>query len=85
MLKLSSLQRMFLIILVSLFAAIACSPQLNPTSKPAPIVVGTSTWAGYSGHFVAVGKNFFTEQGLSIKDKSFNNLNVKSTIFPLAS
>jgi NitT/TauT family transport system substrate-binding protein len=77
MFKLSSFRRTFLIALVSLFITIACSPNRNTS----PIVSATNNWVGYSGHHVAVGKNFFAEQGLNVKDVFFQSASEQITAF----
>lgn len=78
MIKLSSLFRLFCLGLISLVLAIACQRQPSPTSNSSPaqsqpLVSATNNWVGYSGHHVAVGKNFFSEEGLNVQDQFFQS------------
>jgi NitT/TauT family transport system substrate-binding protein len=87
MLKLPSLLRVFLLAIVSLVLTIACSQQPNSTSPSAstpqsqPLVSATNNWVGYSGHHVAIGKNFFSEQGLKVQDQFFQSVSEEITAF----
>lgn len=86
MIKLSSLFRLFCLGLISLVLAIACQRQPDPTpnSSPAqsqPLVSATNNWVGYSGHHVAVGKNFFSEAGLNVKDQFFQSASEEINAF----
>lgn len=62
--------RLFILAIVALFLAFACSKP--PEAKP--LISGTNNWLGYSGHHVAVGKNFFAEEGVQVKDLFFNSV-----------
>lgn len=87
MIKLSSLFRLFYLAIISLVLTIACSQQPNTTSSNSsspqsqPLVSATNNWVGYSGHHVAVGKNFFSEQGLKVQDKFFQSASEEITAF----
>jgi NitT/TauT family transport system substrate-binding protein len=87
MLKLSSRLRVFLLAIVALVLSIACSQQPNSTSPSAsthqsqPLVSATNNWVGYAGHHVAVGKNFFSEQGLKVQDQFFQSVSEEITAF----
>ena len=87
MIKLSSLFRLFCLAIISLVLTIACSQQPNTTSSNSsspqsqPLVSATNNWVGYSGHHVAVGKNFFSEQGLKVQDKFFQSASEEITAF----
>lgn len=87
MIKLSSLFRLFCLAIISLILTIACSQQPNTTSSNSsspqsqPLVSATNNWVGYSGHHVAVGKNFFSEQGLKVQDKFFQSASEEITAF----
>lgn len=87
MLKLPSLFRLFCLAIVSLALTIACSQQPNSTSPNSssppsqPLVSATNNWVGYSGHHVAVGKNFFSEQGLKVQDQFFQSASEEITAF----
>jgi NitT/TauT family transport system substrate-binding protein len=77
--KISSLFRWFALSLVTLSIAVACTQQPNTTtSTPGsaskssdPLVSATNSWVGYAGHYVAMKKGFFTQEGLNIQDKFF--------------
>jgi NitT/TauT family transport system substrate-binding protein len=79
MLKISSLFRCFSLCLVTLILAVACTQQTNITTTPStssvlsstPLISATISWVGYAGHYVADRKGFFTQEGLSVQDKSF--------------
>ncbi|HBB32659.1 MAG TPA: thiamine biosynthesis protein [Cyanobacteria bacterium UBA8803] len=88
MLKLSSLVRLFCLAILSLVLTIACTQQPNTTNssntnapQSQPLVSATNNWVGYSGHHVAVGKNFFAEQGLKVKDLFFQSATEQITAF----
>jgi NitT/TauT family transport system substrate-binding protein len=87
MLKLSSLVRLFCLAIVSLVLTIACSQQPSTnspntsSSQSQPLVSATNNWVGYSGHHVAVGKNFFSEQGLKVQDQFFQSASEEITAF----
>lgn len=87
MLKLSSLFRLVCLAIVSLVLTIACTQSPNTTSSSSspsqsqPIVSATNNWVGYSGHHVAVGKNFFAEQGLNVQDQFFQSASEEITAF----
>ncbi len=77
MLQVSSLFRWFSLSLVTLALAVACTQEPNATTpvttspSSAPLVSATNSWVGYSGHYVAVKKGFFAQEGLNIQDKFF--------------
>lgn len=60
---------------------VACNPQQSATdsSSPAapsatsgePLIVGSSPWPGFAGHYAAVAKNFFQEEGITVNDTYF--------------
>lgn len=87
MFKLSPLVRFCCLAIASLFLTIACSQQPNPNaSSPSspqspPLVSATNNWVGYSGHHVAVGKDFFSEQGLNVQDLFFQSASEEITAF----
>lgn len=87
MLKLSSLVRFFGLAIVSLVLTIACTQQPNTNSsntnspQSQPLVSATNNWVGYSGHHVAVAKNFFSEQGLKVQDLFFQSASEEITAF----
>ena len=77
MLKISSLFRCVSLSLVTLLLAVACTQQPKTTTTgtaspaSAPLVSATNSWVGYAGHYVAVEKGFFAQEGLNIQDKLF--------------
>ncbi len=87
MLKVSSLFCSVSLAIAALVLTIACSQQPQTTSSssnPAqakPIVSATNNWVGYSGHHVAIGKNFFAEQGLNVQDQFFQSASEEITAF----
>ena len=92
MLKLSNIVRLFCLAIVSLVLTVACAQQPNTTSSSSsssssspstsqPIVSATNNWVGYSGHHVAIGKNFFSEQGLTVQDQFFQSASEEITAF----
>ncbi|NJP10222.1 MAG: ABC transporter substrate-binding protein [Leptolyngbyaceae cyanobacterium RU_5_1] len=82
MLKFSGLKRFVLTALASLLLVVACSQQPNANSPQSqPLVSATNNWVGYSGHHVAVGKNFFKEEGLNVQDLFFQSNTEEMTAF----
>lgn len=87
MLKQSALIRGFCLAIVSLLLTIACSQQVTNTSsnksspQSQPLVSATNNWVGYSSHHVAVGKNFFSENGLKVEDQFFQSGSEEITAF----
>jgi NitT/TauT family transport system substrate-binding protein len=80
--NISRLTRWLGLALATLFLAIACSQQPNadgPQSKS--IISATNNWIGYSGHHVAIGKNFFTKEGLKVQDLFFQSATEQITAF----
>lgn len=79
MLKISSLFRWLSLSLATLLLAVACTQQPNSTTSTpsnaspisAPLVSATNSWVGYSGHYVAIKKGFFAQEGLNVQDKLF--------------
>jgi NitT/TauT family transport system substrate-binding protein len=80
MLKISSWLRWVSLSVVTLSLAVACTQQpkvnapnaaVSPSSSSAPLVSATIPWIGYAGHYVAMKKDFFAQEGLNIKDQSF--------------
>lgn len=51
---------------------VACqSPSPAPLSSTRPLVVGSSPWPGFVGHYVAVAENFPQAEGVTIQDQPF--------------
>lgn len=54
---------------------IACNAQ-QPTAETAPsspsaqpLVVASSPWPGFAGHYIAIAKDFFKDEGVTVKDE----------------
>lgn len=56
--------------ILSGFLAIACNPQ-STSNTAKELIVGVSPWPGYSGHYVAMAKDFFKEEGVTVKEIFF--------------
>lgn len=73
--------------LVAMFWTVACSPQTannntaNTPTQSAALTVATNPWSGYSGHHVAVKKEFYKQAGLNIKDILFQSSTEQNTAF----
>ncbi len=92
MIKLSGWIRWVFLGFISLALTVACTQQPTTTapdasmspSAPAqsqPLVSATNNWVGYSSHHVAVGKDFFTQEGLKIEDLFFQSNSEEITAF----
>lgn len=80
--KFSDPWRSLSLALVSLLLVVSCSQQPNPSSSPSqPLVSATNNWVGYSGHHVAVGKNFFKDEKLNVQDLFFQSASEEITAF----
>jgi NitT/TauT family transport system substrate-binding protein len=63
------------------FFSIACSPQSTGTTdanstgnSPAnkrPLTVAVQPWIGFQGHFIATGKDLFAQEGIEVKEATF--------------
>ena len=65
----SFLRELLLFVLTALLT-IACSQQ-HPTSTAKVLTIGTSSWPGYSSHFVADAKGLFKAEGVEVKEVFF--------------
>ncbi|HEY9625116.1 MAG TPA: ABC transporter substrate-binding protein [Crinalium sp.] len=75
-----TIHRVFRFLLLTLFTCgmlIACNTQ-QPTAESSasssstqPLVVASSPWPGFAGHYVAVAKDFFKDEGITVKDEYF--------------
>lgn len=87
MFKLSSWVRSVVLAIVACCLVIACAQQPqtstsgNNPQTSSPLVSATNNWVGYSGHHVAVGKNFFKEAGLNVQDLFFQSASEEMTAF----
>lgn len=85
--RVSSWSRLFLSFIVSFVLFTACSQQLRTnapvtsSSQSQPLVSATNNWVGYSGHHVAVGKKFFSQEGLQVQDLFFQSASEEITAF----
>lgn len=57
-----------LVFAIALSCTVACSAQ-----EVQPLAVSTNPWSGYSGHHVALKKQFYGQAGLKIKDLLFQS------------
>ena len=79
--------KLFAFALVALFWTVACSPQAsnnnaaNNSAQPRSLSVSTNPWSGYSGHHVAVKKDFYKQAGLPIEDTLFQSNTEQITAF----
>ncbi|HEY9642487.1 MAG TPA: ABC transporter substrate-binding protein [Coleofasciculaceae cyanobacterium] len=57
----------------TLVLLIACNTQPSSTQAPSakPLVVASSPWPGFIGHYIAVAKDFFTAEGITVEDRYF--------------
>jgi NitT/TauT family transport system substrate-binding protein len=70
MLRVSSLFRSFLLGVIALVLIVACSAQ---SSKAKPLTVAISPWPGYSGHYIALKKDFFKSAGVTVEEAFFQS------------
>jgi NitT/TauT family transport system substrate-binding protein len=77
--KHNPLLRGFFLFILTTLLIVACSPQQTSNSPSSPnsantakvLTVGTSSWPGYSSHFVAEAKGFFKAEGVEVKEVFF--------------
>ncbi|MGG6293025.1 ABC transporter substrate-binding protein [Leptolyngbya sp. AN02str] len=70
MLKPSPRLLRFLLLSVLAFGIlVACNSQNATPGRP--LVVGSSPWPGFAGHYVALEKGFFQAQGVEVEDSYF--------------
>lgn len=85
-------RRLIVLALVSLLWAVACSPQTQTTSSspssPSPastspqvLISGINPWPGYSGHYVALQKDFFGQEGIKVQETFFQSASETITAF----
>lgn len=83
-------RRLIVLALISLLWAVACSPQTSTTSSsspssPAPqpqvLISGINPWPGYSGHYVALQKDFFSQEGIKVQETFFQSATEGITAF----
>lgn len=80
--NISTLVRWLGLALVTMVLAIACSQQPNANAPQSKLLISaTNNWVGYSGHHVAVGKDFFTKEGLKVQDLFFQSATEQITAF----
>lgn len=71
-LKLRSVLRLLLLGLFTCGLLIACNAQSPSNSQSSqPLSVGSSPWPGFAGHYVAVAKDFFKDEGITVTDNYF--------------
>lgn len=80
--KFSAIVRSLSLAFASLLLVVACSQQPNTNAPQSqPLVSATNNWVGYSGHHVAVGKNFFKDEKLNVQDLFFQSNTEQITSF----
>lgn len=62
----------FLLSVLTFSLLIACNTQSpSPQGATAPLLVGSSPWPGFAGHYVAVANDFFKDEGITVTDNYF--------------
>jgi NitT/TauT family transport system substrate-binding protein len=51
------------------------------TSAPKSVSVGVVAWPGYAGHYVALEKGFYKEQGIDVQETFFQDGTTQTTAF----
>ncbi|AFY90123.1 MULTISPECIES: ABC transporter substrate-binding protein [Chroococcidiopsis] len=83
-------RRLIVLALISLLWAVACSPQTSttsssspssPTPQPQVLISGINPWPGYSGHYVALQKDFFSQEGIKVQETFFQSATEGITAF----
>jgi NitT/TauT family transport system substrate-binding protein len=69
--------------LSALTLTVACSSQQasNAPSPSAPLVSGVNPWPGYSGHYVALKKDLFKQEGVNVQEAYFQSATEGITAF----
>lgn len=70
--KLISFLKGLTLFICSSLLVIACKSQ-QPTGSTKTLTVGISPWPGYSGHYVAMAKDFFKAEGVAVKEVFFSS------------
>lgn len=70
-----TLRRIFQFMAIAVGTAallVACNTQQMPSSQTtSALTVGSSPWPGFAGHYVAVAKDFFRDEGIEVTDTYF--------------
>jgi len=72
----TTLRRMVWFVMLAFATAsilVACNNTQTVTPEPTfrPLVVGSSPWPGFAGHYVALEKGYFQEEGVTVQDSYF--------------
>lgn len=59
----------------------SCAHQQTATSPAAPLVSGLGPWPGYSGHYVALEKDYFKQAGVNVQEAYFQSATEGLTAF----
>jgi NitT/TauT family transport system substrate-binding protein len=76
--------RFFGTALTAMLLTVACTPQKasdSPAAPTAPLVSGVNPWPGYSGHYVALKKDFFKQEGVNVQEAYFQSATEGITAF----
>lgn len=80
-----SFKRLLLSALTTLLLVVACAAQPETSSSPSqaaqPLLSGVNPWPGYSGHYVALQKGFFADEGLNVQETFFRSATDELTAF----
>jgi NitT/TauT family transport system substrate-binding protein len=59
----------------------SCAQQQTATSPAAPLLSGLGPWPGYSGHYVALEKDYFKQAGVNVQEAYFQSATEGLTAF----
>jgi NitT/TauT family transport system substrate-binding protein len=67
--------------ILSGLGVVACNPQSTTQTAAKTLTVGVSPWPGYAGHYVAMAKDLFKAEGVTVKEVFFPNQGDSDTAF----
>ena len=70
-LKIHRLIQYLFLTAITLGLLIACNTQQTSAPPSQPLVVASSPWPGFVGHYIAVAKDFYTSEGITVEDRYF--------------
>jgi NitT/TauT family transport system substrate-binding protein len=75
-------KRLIGLALVALLFTVACSAQKDANApEPSALVAGVNPWPGYAGHYVAMKKEFFKQEGVNVQEAFFQSATEGITAF----